>query len=284
MYRMIHTACFAGKRILWVFFPFLFLFCHHSLNANDNYPLGSRAAAMGNAAVAINDIWSVHHNQAGLGYLSALQAGFHHENKFLVPEFGLQALALAVPTRPGTIGFSYSYFGFSKYNESKLGLAFGRMFGNRLAAGIQVNYLYTYIAEDYGNAGNITVEGGLVAEPVSGLFIAAHVYNPTGTDIKTYYDEPVPTVFRIGLAGYLGERILAGLEAEKEMERRTVFKAGAEMGVIESLYLRAGIASDPFHSSFGLGYIFGGIIADIAFTRHQVLGFTPHFTISYIFR
>ncbi len=277
------TTSHTGKRVKAALFP-VFLFCVSlSLPANENYPLGSRAAAMGNASVAISDLWSVHHNQAGLASLSTLQAGFHHENKFMVQEFGLQAIALAVPARPGTIGFSYTYFGFSKYNESKVGLSFGRMFGKRFAAGVQINYLHTYIAEDYGDTGNITVEGGFIAEPVDGLFIGAHLYNPAGASITTYYDEPVPTILRFGIAGYLGNRVLASVETVKEMDHRLVFRAGLEAGVIGSLYLRGGIASDPVQSSFGLGYIFGGLAADIAFTNHQVLGFTPHFSVSYLF-
>ncbi len=271
------------KGIIFILIPgFLFLYTD-SLSANNNYPLGSRAAAMGNAAVAISDLWAVHHNQAGLAALSSFQAGFHHENKFMVPEFGLQALALALPVKPGTIALSYTYFGFSKYNESKLGLAFGRRFGESFSAGIQVNYLHTYIADDFGDNSSLTVEGGFIAQPVTGLFIAAHIYNPNRTKIQTYYNEPVPTILRFGLAGLLGDRILAVFEAEMETAQKAVYKAGVEMGVLGSLYLRTGISSSPVQSSFGIGYILNRLVADLAFTNHQILGFTPHFTISYIF-
>lgn len=278
-----YTICFTGKRVTLIFLPVFILLLNRPLSANENYPLGSRAAAMGNAAVALSDIWSVHHNQAGLASIFAIRAGFHSENKFMVPEFGLQAFALAIPTKPGTLGVSYTYFGFSKYNESKLGLAFGRMFGERISAGIQINYIYTYIAEDYGDTGSLTVEGGFIAQPADGLFIAAHVYNPIGTEIKTYYDEPVPTILSFGLAGYLSERLLIAAEAEKELDHRVVFKAGLEMSFLGSLYLRTGLSSRPVQSSFGIGYVFGKLAADLAFTNHQVLGFTPHLSVSYTF-
>lgn len=272
------------RRVILIFLKiFIFAFPVPSA-ANNNYPLGSRAASMGNAAVALTDLWAVHHNQAGLASITSFQVGFHHENRFLVPEFGLQALALAMPARPGTIALSYTYFGFNNYNESKLGLAFGRMFGERISAGVQVNYLYTYIADDYGETGNLTVEGGFIAEPVDGLFIGAHIYNPTGTKIKTYYDEPVPLIVRLGIAGYLGERILASVEAVKETDHDAVYRAGVEMGVLGSLFLRTGITSDPVQSSFGIGYVYGGLAADLAFTNHQALGLTPHFSLSYTFR
>ncbi len=283
MYRSVNNNNSTGKGAMAALLPvFVFLSCL-TISANENYPLGSRAAAMGNAFVAVSDLWSVHHNQAGLGSLKNFQAGFHHENRFLTPEFGLQALAFVMPARPGTIGVSYSYFGFSRYNESKLGLAFGRKFGERVAAGLQVNYLHTYIAQDYGDTGNITVEGGFIAQPVDGLFVAAHIYNPTRKTITTYYGNPVPTTIRFGMAGYLNENVLASVEVEKENNFDPVLKGGLEVVVIESLYLRAGINSRPVQASFGLGYVLGGIALDIAFTNHQVLGLTPHFSASYKF-
>jgi hypothetical protein len=272
---------FTGKISIMVFFPvFLFNVCGGVI-ANENHPLGSRAAAMGNSATAVSDLWSVHHNQAGLASLKNFQAGVHHENRFMVPEFAVQAIALALPARPGTIGVSYTYFGFSKYNESKLGLAFGKNFGERFAAGVQFNYLHTFIASDYGSSGNITAEGGFIARPVDGLFIAAHIYNPARTGMKTFYEQKVPVVMKFALAGFLGEKIFAAAETEKAHDRKAVFKAGLEMGFSEPLFLRAGISTGPVQGSFGIGYVFGRVVADIAFTDHQVLGFTPHFTLSY---
>jgi hypothetical protein len=276
-----HYHKLTGKISIMVFFPVFLFYVNNDVFSNENYPTGSRAAAMGNAASAVSDLWSVYHNQAGLASLKNFQVGVHHENRFMVPEFALQAMAMAVPVRPGTIGVSYTYFGFSSYNESKLGLAFGRNFGERFSAGVQFSYLHTFIAGDYGNSGNITAEGGFIARPADGLFIAAHIYNPSRTRMKTYYEQTIPVVLKFGLAVFLGEKIIAAVETEKVHDRRAVFKAGLEMGFSEPLFLRAGISSGPVQGSFGIGYVFGRVAADIAFTDHQVLGFTPHFTLSY---
>jgi hypothetical protein len=276
-----HFYRFTGKISIMVFFPvFLFCLCG-AVFANENHPLGSRAAAMGNAAVAVSDLWSVHHNQAGLASINSFQAGMHHENRFMVPEFAVQAMALALPTRPGTIAVSYTYFGFSKYNETRFGLGFGKKLGEKLSAGVQFNYLHTFISGDYGNSGNITAEGGFIFQPADRLFIAAHIYNPARTGMQTYYEQLIPAVLKFGLAGYLGEKIFAAAETEKAHDHRAIFKAGLEMGFGEPLYLRAGISSGPVKGSFGAGYVFGRLVADIAFTDHPVLGFTPHFTLSY---
>jgi len=250
----------------------------------DNYPLGSRFAAMRNTSVMLPDLWSVSHNQAGLGWIQNLSIGFHHENKFIIPEYALQSLAIAIPTKPGTIGLNYSYFGYSKYHESKVGLSFGRVFGEYIAAGIQLDYLNTFIAEEYGNQGNLAIEGGIMAKPVDFLYIGAHVFNPTRTKISTYDEEPVPTIIRVGVGVQLFEMVFLGIETEKELDHKPINKAGIEVEPVNNLFLRAGISTNPTQTSFGIGYSLKGFRADLAFTVHQQLGLTPHFTLMYAFQ
>ena len=84
----------------------------------DNYLLGARFAAMGNASVMIPDLWSLSHNQAGLGWGRSTSAGFHFENKFVIPQYSLSAAGIAIPVKPGTLGVMIYYFGYSKYPKS----------------------------------------------------------------------------------------------------------------------------------------------------------------------
>jgi hypothetical protein len=272
---------FAGRWTQMILFPVLY-FMPVALFPNENYSLGSRSAAMGNASVMISDLWSVHHNQAGLASLSSVQAGFHYDNKFLVQELGVHALALAMPARPGTIALSYTYFGFSQYNETKAGLAFGRMFGPGISAGIRINYLHTYIASDYGKSGYATVEGGIITRPAEGVFIGAHIYNPFRPRNVLCNGERMPLIFRGGIAVMVGDNVMTSLEIQHETNRRAVFRSGLEIGVQGPLFLRAGINSNPVQSSFGFGYVYGRLAADLAFTFHQLLGYSPHITVSYI--
>ena len=83
---------------------------------NDNYPSGARASALSGAGVALTGLWSSYHNQAGLAHVEKLMIGFHYENRYVVDEYGLHALALAVPVNWGTLGMNAVFFGYSKYN------------------------------------------------------------------------------------------------------------------------------------------------------------------------
>jgi len=252
--------------------------------ANDNYTLGSRSAGLANATVMLPHLWSVHHNQAGLAFLNKISLGFHHENKFIIPQFSLKSFAAVIPTKPGTMGFSYSYFGYSQYHETKIGLSFGKALGKSFAAGIQLDYLHTFIAEEYGNQGNLAVEAGILAMPFKNLFIGAHVFNPTRTKISSYNEERVPTIIRAGIGYKFAGKIFIGIETEKELESRPIYKSGIEFMFLENLFVRTGISTNPTQNTFGIGYSYKGIKADLAFTLHQQLGLTPHFSLMFSFK
>ncbi len=244
-----------------------------------NYPLGSRAAAMANAYVMESDVWSVQHNQAGLGFYPHFAIGFHHENKFVLKEFALHALALTVPTKPGTFGLTYSYFGYAVENESKIGLGFGRQFGSSFAAGIQLNLHHIYLQDEFGNRNSLSVEGGIQYKPADNIEIGAHVFNPTRSKISPYDMDTIETAFSLG-AGYRPfDRFFMAFETQKILDMELSLKGGLEYEIYENLFIRTGLSTAPFRSTFGLGYMIKKISVDVAFTHSEILGFTPHFSI-----
>ena len=251
--------------------------------ANDNYPVGASQAAMGNATVMKPDLWSVWHNQAGLGFLEKTCFGIHYENKFLVDEYGYQAFGLAVPSKYGTLGLAISYFGYKLYNEKKFGLAYSRAFGDKFSFGLQLDYFHTHVEQEYGNMGVALFEAGVMAKPIENFYIGAHVYNPTQTKMANYTEEPIPTIYRFGIGYSIVDKAFVSTEIEKDIDKETRFKAGLEFQAVKNFYLRTGIKTKPFENSFGLGYVYGNIQADIAFTNNDLLGLTPHFSMLYSF-
>jgi hypothetical protein len=249
--------------------------------SQNNFPLGSKPAALANTFVMESDLWSVSHNQAGLGSLDHFAIGFHHENKFLLKEESLHALALAVPVKPGTFGLSYSYFGYEEYNESKIALGFGKTFGKSFSAGIQLNWHRIYIMGDFGNRNTLSVEGGIQYKPVEKVRIGAHLFNPTRSKLSPHDQDTIPTIYRAGVSYRPFEKIWLGIETEKTLGKELRLKSGIEYNIIPGLFLRTGIVTNPVQNTFGIGYEVAWARADIAFTHHQILGFTPHFTIQF---
>ena len=104
-----------------------------SVAGNEDFPIGARSAGIGNASVSISDVWSAHHNQAGLGFVRDFTAGVSYENRFFLKELSIKGLAMAVPVRGGSFGLCITSFGYTKYSENKYSLSFAKAFGNKLA-------------------------------------------------------------------------------------------------------------------------------------------------------
>lgn len=252
--------------------------------SNDNFPAGSRQAAMGGCGVAMFDLWSSYHNQAGLGWLTTPAIGIHHENMYIVEEQSLSAMAAVYPSKLGNFGVNVNYYGYQYYHESKAGLSYSKSLGKYVSAALQFDYLHTYVAEEYGNVGNIIFEAGIQVRPAENLTFGAHAYNPAQTENKQFNGEKIPTIYRAGLAYQIIKNLLLiTAEWEKDLEFESSFRFGAEAEVASNVFLRTGFITEPNQFTFGAGYNFKNLRADIAFTNHQPLGITPHFTISYVF-
>ncbi|MDR1173008.1 MAG: hypothetical protein LBL24_11205 [Bacteroidales bacterium] len=247
---------------------------------NDNYPLGARSAGMAATSVMMTDIWASTNNQAGLAYLEQPAAALYCESRFHVKSLSQQAGVFAVPVKSTTIAVNYRYFGFSKYNESKFGLAVGKKLGEKFALGVQVDYFHTHFAEDYGNFGVLCGEAGLLCEPVKNLTVGAHLFNISRSRQKASPDERVPVIMRFGLGYTIRDKATISVETEKDSRMDAVFKGGLEYNPIGELFLRCGVSTGhSYQYAFGLGYSWKSFTIDAAFSHHKVLGYNPHISL-----
>ena len=267
-----------------------FSFCLHlffrsiqCFAGNENYFSGAASAGMGNASVCSSDLWSCINNQAGLAYLKNISAGINYGNRFLLKELGSKTFAAAIPVNGGTFGISLNNYGYALYKENKYALAFAKKLGENFAAGIQIDYLNTYIGENYGSKKMLTAEIGFIIRPSKYLCIGAHIYNPNRTKISTYANERIPTILKLGANYKFSEKVTVAFQADKNVYQNLQFKMGFEYSPAKDFFIRAGIASDPAQNSFGFGFILKAFSIDIASSWHPVLGFTPVTSLTYKF-
>jgi hypothetical protein len=248
---------------------------------NDNNPIGGRSAGMGYTGVTLADPWSVQNNQAGLGYLKNISAGIYYENRFLVNELSSKSAAFILPTQSGVFGVDMNYFGYDKYNETKVGLAYGKAFGEKISAGIKFDYLNTHIADNYGDKRNVTFEIGVLSKLSKSLSIGAHVFNPIRVKVAEYNDERIATIIKLGLMYNFSDKVIVIAETEKNINYKPVFKAGIEYHIIKEIYLRTGISTNPTLNTFGIGIELKKIKIDFASSINQVFGYSPQISIVY---
>jgi hypothetical protein len=274
------------KKSIVVFLCFLLmtnLTCQMAYSANDNLLIGARQWGMGGTGMAVTDLWSVHHNQSALAFLDKPVAGVYYEQRFMVKELSMNAAAAAVPFKVGTFNVVYSRMGYKLYNDSKYGVGFSRKFGPIFSAGIQMNYVSTFIGENYGFRGRFAAEASATAQIIRDLRVAIHVYNPNRSVAAEYNNERIPTIMRLGLNYVFSKKLTANVELEKDLIHKTIFRTGIEYQVVDAFYLRGGISTNPAQNAAGFGVYYKNFRFDLATSFHPQLGVTPHTGLQYVF-
>lgn len=262
--------------ILLIFIPLL------SFAGGENDPPGARSAGMANAGLHFTDIWSIYHNQAGLGSIESPTAGIFYENKFLISKFAYAGFAGAMPLGGGTIGLSYTNFGYGAYSEGKVGMAYGMKLSRIFAVGVQLNYHNLSINTDgYGSRGAISADVGIQVNVSEQVMLAAHLSNPSRTKLDVFDDERIPTLFRFGAAYTISDDITATAEVEKDIDRKHIFRGGFEYRPVEILYLRAGASNNPGLLAFGFGLNLDMFKIDLSTSYHSILGYSPQISLTY---
>lgn len=235
-------------------------------------PVGGRSAGMGRSSVALTDFWSIQNNPAGLSTLASPTAGIFYENRFLMKELGFKSAAFGMPLNWGVIGVSASQFGYSEYNENKIGLAYSRQFSPKLRLGMQLDYLLLNYADVYSNRQTFTFEIGLQSQLTEKVCVGAYVFNPARVDISTSDDYKMPIVMRLGVSYAITRDFIGQFEIEDNTDYGFSVRMGAEYQIIENLNLRAGVQTNPGIFTFGLGYEVSFLTIDLSAQMHEIYG------------
>ena len=266
----------SGKLIFFAFFLPLTSFSSEP----EKFP-GARAAGLGNTTIALTDSWSMFNNQAGLGLQRNYWAGVYHENRYFIKELSYSSMGICIPVKPGTFGVGLTHFGYSQFNQTRFSLSYGMRLSKTVAAGIGLNYHTLQIANGYGSTSCISAEGGIIYQPISKITIGAYAFNPTNSKLGD--DKNLSTTFGIGLAYQPADKVLIVIQGDDNTLSDPVFRAGVEYAPVKNLYTRIGISSNPMMFSFGLGWLVKSISFDLAFSYHEVLGYTPYVSVAYTF-
>ncbi len=248
-----------------------------SFATSEPFPMGARSWAIGNATTALADRNSVFNNPAGLGFLKEnfVSTSYHARHNIA----GLQTFSLAgnYNTKFANIGLGVERFGDKLYNEQKLGVAIGKS-TNRVALGLKVSYFQAAI-EGLIAKNTLLTEFGVMAKLSSKVQMGFHAHNLTGATL--FASQRIPTVLRLGFAFSASKQILLVAEAEKDLKRPTLIKAGIEYQIVKNFYLRTGVTSKINTVHGGFGFQTKQFIFDYAVSSQSALGFSNHFSVSY---
>jgi len=237
--------------------------------------------SLGGCGLTQTNVWSNLSNQSGLAEITQLSVGVSTKNSFGIKELSSHVAIFALPVSGGVFGLNVAYTGFELYNETKIGLAFGKKLSKSFNVGIQADYLGIYADGSTNNKNSFTFEIGAQKRLMRDLTLGTHIFNPIA--VKLNETEVIPTIFKLGLRYDANSKVSVFTETELENGENGILKAGLEYKIIEQLQLRTGFSTNPAKNTFGIGYTLNNIKVDIAINRHQLLGYSPQFSVSSTF-
>ncbi|MFC5284721.1 hypothetical protein [Pedobacter alpinus] len=264
------------KLYIFIFFGLL----NFGLKAQENY--GPKITALGNAGVAIQDVWSAKKNQAGLAGITKPTISAGYENRFGVKELSTQAAVFALPVKSYTIGAAFQSYGVDSYNEVKTGLSLAKSFGPDLLLAVGLNYHQINIT-NYGNANSFSVDIGVQYRVLPKLWLASHISNPNQSKYGDNTDQKIPAHIQFGGNYIFSDQLSITSEIEKVLGNDADFKTGVEYKVVKFVALRGGVSVNPFKQFVGFGVNYQKVVIDFAVASHPVLGYSPQISLGYEF-
>lgn len=170
------------------------------------------------------------------------------------------------------VGAEINISGIPTYREQRYRLLYGRRLAEKVWLGGSVHVLRV-AAPEYGNASTATFSLGVLANPVSSVWLGAMVQNPFQQEMA---GTVLPAVLRLGAAWCVSATLTMLAEVEKDLDYPSQVKAGVEYRPARPLVLRMGVRTGPGRVCFGAGLrIQRNLEIGTAAEWHPDLGLTP---------
>lgn len=237
-------------------------------------PLSSLYPGIGAYSKNVADAFSMIVNPASISNLKVSGAGVYGERRFLLNALNQYTAVAGFKTSSGNFGVQADYFGYSNYNESQLGLGYGRSLGSKVDVGVKFNY-YNLRMATYGSASTFNFEAGVVMHLSDKLHAGFSVFNPVGGELNKETNEKIAAVYRGGFGYEASDLFFITAEIIKEENKNVGVNAAFQYAFIKQMFLRAGmntLNSQPF---VGVGLKLGELRLDFATNYHPQLGISP---------
>lgn len=234
--------------------------------------VGGRTNSLGKCSVALSDFWSLHNNPAGFAAGKDLSFGISYGNRFLLKELSNKETGILLPINIGTIGISFSRFGYEHYSENLFGLGLSRSFGENLRIGLKLYYISIRFSGEYENRSVPTFDFGMQYQINKSLCLGAYIFNPINTRIGSLNKDKVPIIMRLGFSYHIIDEFMICSEIEENFDDDFSFRFGLEYEAYKNIFVRSGFQFKPELFTFGIGYDYKWFAVDVAAQMCQELG------------
>lgn len=196
-----------------------------------------------------------------------------YQQAYLLPELADKTLEMVLPTGAvGRIEAAYTLHGNSDYFEHQADAGYCLRVTGWLQAGIAAQYLHIGTSDPhYERQQWLSATGSLLADVGQSLRMSVMAGSCPGTDSHRY---------RLMMQGAYRPlpQLLTMVAAEYQALWRVRF--GMEYCYSGSVFIRAGMATNPITAAVGLGLRYRNYSFDLGAELHNTLGLTPSTSLS----
>ncbi|MCY1518931.1 hypothetical protein D9M68_536660 [compost metagenome] len=243
---------------------------------------GPRLAAMGLRQPAIQDIWGVAGNPAGLLPLPAPTIQISQQF-FFSTLLRQQAIAFVLPLNRSGLGLYLQRYGIPEYIEFKGGISLSRSFGEKLAIGLRANFQQLK-ATGYGTLFTLSVDGGFFYRLGEVMYIGLYTDQAISTAPSSSVKLPeknreihmgisYSAYEKMFLTGYI--TLLNAIAVQTGI--------GMEYPIFKGFYIRCGIHMQPLSLHSGIGMKWSNFTIDLTFIYRHYIGHSSLFALGYVF-
>ena len=244
---------------------------------------GPKLTAMGNTGAAVNDIWSIEANIAGITNLSSPTIALNYINYHFNNEISTQALVFILPLNKNYLGLSIQRYGITEYNEIKAGFAFAKKFGTNLSIAIKGNYHQIKI-NNYGTTTGFSADVGVMYNLNKQLTFGLYINNPAHQKYTTNtVKNNIPSTISMGASYHASNKILIAASINKQFDNKFDVGFGIDYKLLEIISLRGGLTMKPFKQYVGIGLNHKKFNVDLAIENDPNLGYSPQIALAYAF-
>lgn len=260
-------------RKIYLFSAFILIgFCANAQSLRK--PIAGSYIGLGAYSLNHVDAFSITSNQASIAQLKNPSFGVYGERRFMLGATNMFSAVFVLPTTQGNFGIQADYFGYKNFNESQLGLVYGRSLGKKLDLGVKFNY-YSFKIPAYQTSSGVTFEIGAIAHLTDRLHVGVHTYNPVGGKLSKTDDEKLTSTYTFGVGYELGESFIISAEIFKQEDLPINVNAGVQYNFSKQFFARAGINSQNESPYAGAGVSWNNLRLDVSASYHPQLGFSP---------
>lgn len=252
-----------------------------SVAQDGKFNFGARNSGLAGSSVTLGDQYSLFNNIGGLASVSDHAVFGGYQNRFGISEFQVIGAGAIYHSSIGNAGVGFYKFGDDLFSQQRIHLAIGNKF-QMVSLGLGVDLLQ-YNVSTVGTKQALAIQFGGIAEITPQFLFGAHIFNLNQVNLVESTGERVPTVMKAGVSYRPNEELMINAEVEKDLDFDEVIKVGLEYQLIENVYLRTGISTQPFLSAFGIGFHPKRLLFDYSYTNDSKLGAVHELSLAFSF-